>query len=81
MTLLVQRLEQRGWVRRERHAGDGRVVVISLTDGGAATLEDFRSQVGAALRAHIDAMSDQEVAALEAATETLASLVDTIQAG
>src|SRR3954447_18584796 len=58
MTLLVQRLEQRGWVRRERHADDGRVVVVSLTEAGSATLAEFRAQVGAALRVHMDAMSD-----------------------
>src|SRR5882724_11383367 len=39
MTLLVQRLEQRGWVERERHPDDGRVVLVSLTDAGRRTLE------------------------------------------
>src|SRR4051812_14040182 len=38
MTLLVQRLEQRGWVERNRHPGDGRVVLVSLTDAGSTTL-------------------------------------------
>ena len=77
MTLLVQRLEQRGWVRRERRSDDGRVVLVSLTDAGAVTLEEFRSQVGGALRVHMDVMSDEQVAALETATEALGSLVDT----
>jgi DNA-binding MarR family transcriptional regulator len=81
MTLLVQRLEQRGWVTRERHAEDGRVVLVSITEAGAATLERFRAQVGTALRAHMDAMSDEQVAALETATESLGSLVDTLQSG
>src|SRR5436189_3989276 len=45
MTLLVQRLEQHGWVRRERHADDGRVVLVSLTQEGRRTLEGFRAQV------------------------------------
>src|SRR3954447_26668449 len=77
MTLLVQRLEQRGWVKRERRADDGRVVLVSLTEAGSATLEEFRAQVGAALRVHMDAMSDEQVAALETATKALGSLVDT----
>jgi DNA-binding MarR family transcriptional regulator len=81
MTLLVQRLEQRGWVKRERDADDGRVVVISVTEAGRTTLEDFRSRVGAALRAHMDAMSDEQIAALETATEALGSLVDLLQGG
>jgi DNA-binding MarR family transcriptional regulator len=76
MTLLVQRLEQRGWVKRERRADDGRVVLVSLTEAGSATLEHFRAQVGAALRVHMDGMSDEQIAALETATEALGSLVD-----
>jgi DNA-binding MarR family transcriptional regulator len=76
MTLLVQRLEQQGWVRRERRADDGRVVIVSVTEAGSATLEEFRAQVGAALRAHMDAMSDEQIAALETATDALGSLVD-----
>ena len=81
MTLLVQRLEQRGWVQRQRHSDDGRVVLVSLTDAGRTTLEGFRTQVLAALRSHLDAMPDEEIAELEAATETLGSLVDALQSG
>jgi DNA-binding MarR family transcriptional regulator len=81
MTLLVQRLEQRGWVKRERHAGDGRVVLVSVTDAGRATLDEFRARVGAALRERMDVMSDEQIAALETATETLGSLVDVLQGG
>src|SRR3954465_11150247 len=81
MTLLGQRLEQRGWIKRERHPDDGRVVLVSLTDAGRKTLEAFRAQVLAALRSQLDAMSDKEIAELEAATETLGSLVDTLQGG
>src|SRR3954452_9748660 len=81
MTLLVQRLEQRGWIERKRHPDDGRAVLVSLTDAGSATLEGFRTQVLAALRKHLDAMPDAEIAELGAATETLGSLVDTLQSG
>src|SRR3954468_7856344 len=62
MTLLVQRLEQRGWVKRERDPDDGRVVLVSLTDAGRTTLEGFRAQVLAALRSQLDAMPDEEIA-------------------
>ena len=81
MTLLVQRLEQHGWVKRERHAGDGRVVLVSVTEAGLAKLDEFRAQVADALRAHMDAMADEQIAALETATETLGSLVDALQRG
>jgi DNA-binding MarR family transcriptional regulator len=79
MTLLIQRLEQRGWVERRRHADDGRVVLISVTDLGRATLEQFQRQIRAVLRTHMAAMSDDEVAALETATDTLRSLLDVVQ--
>jgi DNA-binding MarR family transcriptional regulator len=81
MTLLVRRLEQRGWVKRDRQPDDGRVVVISITEPGAAALEGFRAWYRAALRAHIGTMSDEELIALEHATETLGSLVDALQGG
>jgi DNA-binding MarR family transcriptional regulator len=81
MTLLVQRLEQRGWVKRERGADDARVVVVSLTAAGRATLEKFRARLGDALRTYMDAMSDREIAALGNATETVGLLVDVLQRG
>jgi DNA-binding MarR family transcriptional regulator len=79
MTLLVQRLEQRGWVKRERGADDGRVVLVSVTETGRARLDAFRAQVGAALHVQMEAMSDEQIAALETATETLGALVDALQ--
>ena len=42
-TLLVKRLEDRGWVAREREPGDGRVVLVRRTDAGAAALDAFRA--------------------------------------
>jgi DNA-binding MarR family transcriptional regulator len=81
MTLLVRRLEERGWVARSRQPDDGRVVVISITEAGATALEEFRSRYRAVLRAHIEPMSDEQLAALERATETLGALVDGLQGG
>jgi DNA-binding MarR family transcriptional regulator len=80
MTALVKRLERQGCVQRERHAGDGRVVLLSLTRDGEAALEAFRAQIGAAVRADLDGMPDHEIAALEAATRALGGLVDVLQA-
>src|SRR2546423_6737050 len=81
MTLLVQRLERHGWVTRERHAGDGRVVLVSVTQAGRATLEEFRAQVADALHTYLEAMTDEQIAALETATDALTSLVDALQGG
>jgi DNA-binding MarR family transcriptional regulator len=79
MTLLVQRLEQQGLVSRERHPGDGRVVLVTLTEAGSIALEDYRAQARAALGAHLAELPDEQVEALAAATETLADLVTFLQ--
>jgi DNA-binding MarR family transcriptional regulator len=81
MTLLARRLERRGWVERGRQPDDARVVVISITEAGATALEQFRSRYRGVLRAHIGTMSDEQLAALEHATETLGSLVHALQGG
>ncbi len=79
MTLLVKRLEQQGLVTRERHAGDGRVVIVRLTRSGATALEDFRSQMRAALRAYLDELPDTQIEALAAAADALGDLIDALQ--
>jgi DNA-binding MarR family transcriptional regulator len=81
MTLLVRRLEEKGWVKRDRQPDDGRVVVMSLTEAGAAALEGFRAQYRAVLRAHIETTSDEQLTALRNATDALGSLVDLLHGG
>jgi DNA-binding MarR family transcriptional regulator len=79
MTLLVQRLEQQGLVSRERHADDGRVVLVNLTQAGSVALEDYRTEARAALGAALAEMPDEQVEALATATETLGHLVGLLQ--
>jgi DNA-binding MarR family transcriptional regulator len=79
MTLLVKRLCEKGWVRREGLPEDGRVVMISLTKTGSAAQQKFRAQFLAALRADLQELSDQQLKELSAATETLSSFVDDLQ--
>ena len=81
MTLLVKRLEERGWVTRDRDPDDGRVVLVSLTDAGAAVLDELRADYRGALREHMLAMSDEEVAALVTATTALQRLNEALQHG
>ena len=80
-TLLVKRMEERGWVARDRHPGDGRVVLVSLTDAGAAALEDVRAAYRAVLRDHLEAMPEADIAALTTATTALERLIDSLQQG
>jgi DNA-binding MarR family transcriptional regulator len=81
MTLLVKRLEQQGLVTRERHAADGRVVLVDLTVAGSTALEDYRAQASVALGAYLAELPDEQVEALAAATETLEELADLLQRG
>jgi DNA-binding MarR family transcriptional regulator len=81
LTQLVQRLEQQGYVIRERQTDDGRVVLVSLTEAGAAALDDFRRRASAALGAHLVELSDAEIESLAAATEAMGRLVALLQQG
>jgi DNA-binding MarR family transcriptional regulator len=79
MTLLVRRLHEKGWVKREGLTDDGRVVIIRLTEAGAAAQQSFRAQFLQTMRTDLQGLSDQELRALSAATETLSSFVDDLQ--
>ena len=79
MTLLVKRLQEKGWVRREGLPEDGRVVMVNLTRAGSTAQEKFRAQFLAALRVDLQELSDQQLEELSVATETLSSFVDDLQ--
>jgi DNA-binding MarR family transcriptional regulator len=79
MTLLVRRLQEKGWVKRDGLPDDGRVVLVSLTEAGAAAQQRLRAQFLQAMRTDLQELSDQELQALSAATETLSSFVDDLQ--
>ena len=79
MTSLVKALEQQGLVRRDRQADDGRVVLVHLTDSGAAALEDYRARVRELLGRYLAEIPDEHVEALAAATDALAQLVALLQ--
>jgi len=79
VTLLVKGLERDGLVRRERAHADGRVVMVHVTEAGEAALEAFRQRVAAALGEYLDEVSDEEIAALAAATEAVDHLVGLLQ--
>ena len=81
VTIMIKRLEGRGWVERCRDDGDGRVVVVSITAQGSDALESFREQYRALLRTEMAAMNDEQVAELVLATEALAAMVDALQCG
>jgi DNA-binding MarR family transcriptional regulator len=79
MTLLVKRLEEKGWVYRERLPDDGRVVMIAITDAGGAAQQRFRERFLAALRTDLGDLSDEQLDDLATAARTVSSFVDELQ--
>jgi DNA-binding MarR family transcriptional regulator len=79
VTQLVDRLQRRGLVARERWAADGRVVLVSLTEAGRAEIDAVREHYRGVLRTLTAELPDDDVAALVAATETLGDLIDALQ--
>ncbi|HUE26614.1 MAG TPA: MarR family transcriptional regulator [Solirubrobacteraceae bacterium] len=79
ITRLVEHLENRGWVRRDRAPEDRRVVHASLTEEGRRAVQDFRARYRPLLLRSLEALSSEQVAALEAASEALGALVAELQ--
>ncbi len=76
ITLLVNRLEERGWVRRVADPSDGRAVLVSLTPVGVGVFEQLRAEYRALLHEEMAMLDDSEVAALAAAVEILDKLIE-----
>jgi DNA-binding MarR family transcriptional regulator len=73
----VSRLEERGWVRRQVCAEDGRGLLAVLTDEGFAALEGAAPVHVESVRAHLfDQLSPAQVAALRDIGETLLRHLD-----
>ena len=67
MSRVVQALEERGLVRRERDAHDGRVHRLRATAMGRRVLEGARARRVGKLAALLDELSGEEVASISAA--------------
>jgi DNA-binding MarR family transcriptional regulator len=79
MTLLIRRLEQRGWVKRTGLPEDARVVMVQITEPGTHALERFRVQFKDAVRGDIEGLDDRQLEQLAQATMVLGSFVDGLQ--
>jgi DNA-binding MarR family transcriptional regulator len=81
VTQLVDKLQARGLVARERSVADGRVVLVSVTDAGRSELDAVRSQYRALMRDTVRELSDEELTTLVAASETLGRVIEAVQRG
>jgi DNA-binding MarR family transcriptional regulator len=74
MTQLISRLGDAGQVRRESDPDDGRVVLVTITDEGRATLAHRRDSRAARLATVLAQLSPEHLAALSAAQPALEAL-------
>ena len=79
ITLLVNRLEERGWVKRIPDPSDGRAVLVSLTPVGEEVFEQLRAEYRALLHEEMAMLDDAEVEALAAAVEILDKVIARLQ--
>jgi DNA-binding MarR family transcriptional regulator len=76
ITLLVNRLADRGWVKRVPDPSDGRAVLVSLTPVGDEVFERLRAEYRALLHEEMAMLDDSEVETLAAAVEILDKVIE-----
>ncbi|WP_320672680.1 MarR family winged helix-turn-helix transcriptional regulator [Patulibacter defluvii] len=81
VTLLVAQMERDGLVRRDRDPADRRAVLVSITDAGRAARQQLHQALAALLRERTAHLDDDQFAALAAASDALALLIDALQKG
>ncbi|MBV9683539.1 MAG: MarR family transcriptional regulator [Solirubrobacterales bacterium] len=75
ITLLVNRLAERGWVERTPDSSDRRAVLVSLTPSGDKAFERLRAEYRALLHEEMASLDDAEVETLAGAVEILDKLI------
>lgn len=74
MTVLVSRLEDEGWVKRQPDPSDGRAVNVVITKSGERMLDEALAARTEVLRKRIERLTADEQQALAAATTALGTL-------
>lgn len=69
VTRLTRRLEERGWITRERHEDDRRVVLHRLTARGREKLDELEAPLRTAYAAIVDALGEEVARRIVAACE------------
>ena len=76
VTRMLARLEEDGVVQRAADPADGRSFLVSLTPAGRALLNDVRTRKDAYLAQRLQALTDEERAALDRAADVLEQLLE-----
>src|SRR5262249_40881721 len=79
ITLLGDRLAERGWGEGVPDPSDGRAVLVSLTTAGDEVFERLRAEYRALLHEEMVALDDSEVATLAEAVVILDKLIDRLK--
>jgi DNA-binding MarR family transcriptional regulator len=80
ITLLVNRLEARGWVERTADLADRRVVLVELTRRGRAVFDQMRTEYRALLHEDMATLPDADVETLARAVEILDGVIARLEA-
>lgn len=73
---IIDRLEQRGWVLRERSTKDRRQILIHVTDAGRDLLSRVPSPLQQRLATGLERLPEKEQVALAAAVERIVELLE-----
>jgi DNA-binding MarR family transcriptional regulator len=79
ITLLVNRLEQRNWAKRQVDPSDGRVVLVTITPDGEDALARLRAEYRALLHEEMATLPDEDVCTLVRAIEVLDGLIERLE--
>lgn len=77
LTYTVDRLEERGWVKRRSLASDGRVVVAELTPDGRAALAEAAGVHADLIRRHL--LSQLDEAQIDTFAAAMGRVVDSVR--
>ena len=76
ITLLVNRLADRGWVERAADPSDGRAVLVGLTAEGEEALERLRAEYRELLHQEMAVLDDSQIDTLACAVHILDELIE-----
>lgn len=76
ITLLVNRLAERGWVRRVADPSDRRAVLVSLTEAGEVAFAQLRAEYREMVRAEMAMLGDEDLEALARSVEIIDRLIE-----
>ncbi len=79
ITLLVNRLQQRGWVARSADPADRRAVLVTLTPLGREVFDRMRAEYRALLHEEMATLRDEDVETLARAIDVLDALIVRLQ--